>query len=135
MRNTLLAAVLLAVFLINGTAWAGAHKDNVQGFWHEGRVMTDTSEREYMVYGAGKESCGSWTEVKKTDGPSYWQLTQWVTGYLTAYSLWVEDGSGPVSDNSSAYGPIAWVDNYCQENPLKNVAVAAEHLIFAIKAN
>ena len=87
-----------------------------------------------MAYGVGHESCGRWTEDKKTDGPAYWQMTSWLNGYLTAYGWWVEGGSGPMSNNSSTHGPIAWVDNYCQENPLKSVAAAAEQLIVAIGA-
>ena len=56
-----------------------------------------------------------------------------MTGYLTAYSQWVERGSGPVSKAESA-GAWAWIDNYCQDNPLDNVAKAATLLIRAIKA-
>ena len=60
-------------------------------------------------------------------------LRSWVSGYLTAYSLWVEEGSGPVNKSQLA-GAWAWMDNYCQENPLKHVGEAAEQLIYAIKA-
>ena len=57
-----------------------------------------------------------------------------MTGYLTAYSRWVERGQGPVSDEPDAAGAWGWIDNYCQKTPLDNVAEAAEQLIFAIKA-
>ena len=109
-------ALLLAVFLISGTAWA-----------------------QFKAYSAGVESCGLWT--KTTNDPSAGTLgspkssfVQWTGGYLSAYSRWVEEGSGPVSD-SDTYGAVAWLDNYCQENPLEAVAQAAERLIYAIKAN
>ena len=52
---------------------------------------------------------------------------------MTAYSLWVESGSGPVTE-SDAYGGVAWIGNYCQETPLDSVAAAAEQLINAILA-
>jgi len=104
------AAVLLAGFLISGTAWAA---------------------QEVSVFGAGLKSCGQWTKYVPEDGPRYWQMTQWLSGYLSAYSLWVEDGSGPVTE-TDIHGAVAWVDNYCQENPLKNVATAAKWLIFTI---
>ena len=118
MRNTLLAAVLLAVFLISGTAWA-----------------------QFTAFGGGRESCGRWTEVKNVAPPTgqrsttaRLQFEQWLGGYLTAYSQWVEEGSGPVSDGDHD-GAIAWIDTYCQENPLKNVAYAAKQLIHAVRAN
>lgn len=104
-----MAALLLAVLLISGTAWA------------------------YSGFGVGNESCGRWTEDKKADGPGRWQKKQWVAGYMTAYSLWVENGSGPVTE-SDAYGAVAWIDNYCQETPLDDLADAAEKMIYAIKA-
>ncbi len=115
MRKTFVIAVLLSVLLISGTAWA-AQPGN------------------YLLFGAGQESCGQWTKDKKTNGPGYWQLTQWVSGYLTAYSRWVERGQGPVSEVTDA-GGRAWVDNYCRDNPLDRVAKAAARLIVAIEAN
>ena len=62
-------------------------------------------------------------------------MRQWLAGYLTAYSLWVEEGSGPVNNLINAAGASAWIDNYCRDNPLKDVAYAAWLLIVAIKAN
>ena len=109
------AAALLAVFLIGGTAWA-----------------------QFKAYSAGVESCGFWT--KTTNDPSAGTLgspkssfVQWTGGYLSAYSQWVEEGSGPVSD-SDMHSAVAWIDNYCQENPLEAVGTAAIALIHAIKA-
>ena len=106
-----MVALLLAVFLISGTAWA-----------------------QYTAFGGGRESCGRWTEQKNAARDARVQFEQWLGGYLTAYSFWVEKGSGPVS-NGDHVGALAWLDNYCQENPLKNTATAAEQLIYAIKAN
>ena len=115
------AALLIAVFLISGTAWA-----------------------QYTPFGVGLASCEFWTE-KKNEGPAEGledmlsrlagrtQMEQWVYGYLTAYSQWVEVGLGPVSD-SEYVGAIAWIDNYCQENPLRLLPYAAAQLIYAIKA-
>ena len=102
------AAVLLAVFLIGGTAWA-----------------------QYTNFGAGIESCAEWTWQKNV--MPRLQFKEWLGGYLTAYSFWVEKGSGPVSDGDHV-GAIAWIDNYCQEKPLKYLDQAAEQLINAIRA-
>ncbi len=89
--------------------------------------------REYSVFGTATKTCGSWTEAKEANLGKRVIFHEWINGYMTAYSLWVEDGSGPVND-SEGPGNWAWIDNYCQENPLKTVADAAWWLIDAIKA-
>ena len=48
-------------------------------------------------------------------------------------SLWIEVGSGPVNE-SDIQGAVAWIDNYCRDNPLDSVAKAAHELILAIQA-
>ena len=103
-------ALLLAVFLISGTAWA------------------------YTAFGSGTTTCGSWTEAKEEPMKRV-AFHEWINGYMTAYSLWVEgDGPGPVT-NSEGSGNWAWMDNYCRDNPLDDVSDAAAQLINAIKAN
>jgi len=65
------AALLIAVFLISGgTAWA-------VGFGAVG-------------FGSGNISCGQWTESKEADGSLHKTREQWVLGYLSAYSRWVD---------------------------------------------
>ena len=106
------AALLLAVFLISGTA---------AGF-------------QYYAFGSGLDSCGSWTAAKEAESYKKQAIFRsWIEGYMTAYSRWVERGSGPVGATLSP-GAWAWVDNYCQDNPLESVGDAAEQMIDAIKA-
>lgn len=107
------AVLLLGFFLIGGAAWA------------------------YTGFGSGIKSCESWVAAKD----EHYAVTKrarfhgWTSGYLTAYSLWVERGSGPVSRHKSAKGAWAWIDYYCEENPGESVAVAAEQLILSLKDN
>jgi len=106
------AAVFIAVLLIgSGTAWG------------------------YKIFGSGGQSCGTWTAEKeraKGDLPML-NFKSWVGGYLTAYNLWVEDGSGPVNE-TQIEGAWAWVDNYCRDNSNDDVATATLELIYAINA-
>jgi hypothetical protein len=105
-------AGLLAIFLISGSAWA------------------------YTGFGSGIKDCSRWVIAKKFGSVDRRaRFHEWTNGYLTAYSLWVEHGSGPVSRRDSSVGAWAWIDDYCQENPLKSVAAGAEQLILAIKAD
>jgi hypothetical protein len=106
-------ALLLAAFLISGTAWA------------------------YTGFGAGIKTCENWVAAKE----DHYAVAKrarfhgWTSGYLTAYSLWVEQGSGPVSRRDSSKGAWAWIDTYCKENPNKSVATAAELLIQSLVDN
>ena len=116
-------ALLLAVFLISGTAWA----------------LLPT---EYIIFGKGTLSCERWTESAKTARAGarraqelLYETEAWIFGYLTAYARWVEDGSGPVTNASpTGYDIVPWIDNYCQDHPHDLVFDATENLIDAIKA-
>ena len=113
MRKTFMVALLIAVFLISGgTAWA-------VGFGAVG-------------FGSGNISCGQWTESKEADGSLHKTREQWVLGYLSAYSRWV-DRSDVVKTNDG-YGATVWIDNFCRDNPFKYMNEAAEQLIYALEA-
>ncbi len=80
----------------------------------------------YMIYGSGTASCGTWIESRKMIsngvGP------QWLAGFLTAFNLygyWEEDIGKGIDIN----GLAGWIDNYCKNNPLDNLARASEALI------
>ncbi len=120
------AAVLLAVFLTSGTAWAFHTIDTPppRGF------AVDPSGN-YANFGFGIKSCGVWVEAAAMEQQVF---NSWINGYLTAYSFWVEHGLGPVSKGADPTGARVWIDNYCQEHPLERIADAAEQLIVAIKA-
>ena len=110
------AAVLLAGFLISGTVWA--------------------QMPNYQTFSFGNESCGVWLSAKEDNLAAKSKrvtLYAWIGGYLTAYSLWQERGSGPVSEAAGLAGAFTWIDNYCRENPLKLVDDAALRLIFALR--
>ena len=84
------------------------------------------------VYGAGAESCGKWIEFSKNQLMRY-NLNQWVLGFVSAASLF--DGakklgfeSGELAEtDSNAVG--VWMDNYCRENPLDTIMLAAGVLV------
>jgi hypothetical protein len=80
-----------------------------------------------QVLGAGSQSCGQWVEERGTDSYAELVHTSWVTGYLTGY----QDG-GPVSltdqQTSDNAARSAWLDNYCQANPLDNLLAATRGL-------
>jgi len=111
-------ALLLAVFLISGTAWA-------------------QRERMVLVLAPGQLSCGAWSEAKENgeDTLKRQLFLTWVNGYLTAYSRWGDEGFGVVSSLPDAIGAHSWIDLYCQTDPTEAVADVVQRLIFWLEAH
>ena len=82
-----------------------------------------------VVLGPGSASCVTWNGDRQRN-ESHSQLNQsWVLGFVTAYNLY-----RPASQNSTprpmdSRGMMAWIDNYCDANPLKDISDAAQALI------
>ena len=83
----------------------------------------------YVSYGTGGKSCGTWQEDRRAGGFKKTILATWVTGYVTGYNAWVE-GSNDVGEGTDIDGLLAWIDNYCAENPLNSISKAASALIW-----
>ena len=78
---------------------------------------------EYTVYGPGRKSCGEWLEDRK----SFTWVSDifWLSGWLSAAGYYgIADLKTTSSDAMAAY-----VDTYCQENPLSDIDDAAMALV------
>jgi hypothetical protein len=81
-----------------------------------------------MVLGPGSASCVTWNGDRQRN-ESHSQLNQaWVLGFVTAYSLYrpASQDNSPKPMDSRAM--MAWIDNYCDANPLKDIFDAAQAL-------
>jgi len=58
-------------------------------------------------------------------------MGQWVLGYVTAYGYYGTNDLKKVD----GYAMTAWIDNYCQQNPLEDIETAAQQLVESLKAN
>ena len=82
-----------------------------------------------IVLGPGSASCVTWNADRQRN-EAHSQLNQsWVLGFVTAYNLYK-----PASQDSSpkpmdSRGMMAWIDNYCDANPLKDIFDAAQALV------
>ena len=114
MKYTLIAAVVLLIF---GQQSQAADSNGL-----------------YMVVGDGRVSCEVWSARRDNDGVESANLEQWVFGYLTSLNRWVP-GIVNIARGSNHEGLASWVDNYCSENPTKDVADAAEFLFLALRKN
>jgi hypothetical protein len=80
-------------------------------------------------YGAGAEPCREWTDSRKS-GLAY-SMGQWVLGYVSAVNTWAK-APARAADSDTI---IAWIDKFCQANPLKNLDDAALELVVDLGAS
>lgn len=92
--------------------------------------MSGAQTGQFMVYGPGTASCGVWSEgafsMARDANTTLVHAARigWVLGFVS--------GVGSTGGRLRQTDGIAlekWVDNYCQQNPLDNVSVAAMALV------
>lgn len=88
-------------------------------------LLSPVSHGGYMAYGHGTKSCGTWTNERSTEDISLDEAAMrgWVLGFLGGVA-W----TGIEHRGADSNGMLAWIDNYCQANPLDNVSDAAAEL-------
>lgn len=80
----------------------------------------------------GAHSCGDWLKFKPVNREKEWPrmvAEAWLVGYLSGAA------SGQDKDalkNTTASSLFVWMDNYCQSNPLDNIADGGNKLYFEL---
>ena len=96
---------------------------NVQGTAAEGRA----------VMGMGMQSCGAWTKARQpSNAYERTRFRSWLAGYVSAMNL--DPNTPDVLLDTDFEALSAWVDNYCQSNPLRQVATAADRLMDELRS-
>lgn len=91
-------------------------------------VVTFSSSGALAVTTFGGTDCGKWvkqpTETRKT----------WLLGYLTGLNTmnFIDTKRDVLNALNSADQAFLWMDNYCKENPLKNVSEGGLDLFLEI---
>lgn len=90
----------------------------------------EARRQQYMVYGAGTLSCGSWLEDRRTGNAALWAgKGQWILGWASAAGNY-----GQKLDDTDTAAIASWTDNYCTANPLAKLSAAARSLVDALRA-
>lgn len=82
---------------------------------------------EPTIAGLGTRSCGGWTEDRKANAFDATNDQSWVMGFLSGVAL--TGGDYNPLNNTDALGVWAWIDNYCQANPLDEIYQAGEAFV------
>jgi hypothetical protein len=80
-----------------------------------------------LTYGVGQQSCGMWTQARKSGRTEELSMTSWAMGYISGASSF---GGGDLRATDTA-GIRSYLDTYCAAHPLDafviaNTALAAE---------
>lgn len=78
-----------------------------------------------FVLGLGSNSCGKWLEGKTSPNARF-AYRSWVSGFLTGVNWHTTGRQATVPDADAA---VAFVDRYCENNPLLNISSAAAALV------
>jgi hypothetical protein len=91
-------------------------------------VLSTNAHGGTTYFGAGVNSCGSWTEEWARDSQRLELWKAWVLGFVSGANIYAEHGDflrGPV-DAPAIY---AWINNYCRAHPLESLRDAAIELV------
>ena len=92
-------------------------------------VLFSASASAYKVYWHGSHSCGVWVDEEKRDSMMFLAMQTWVSGFVTGIN---STGISELKD-TDIEAMTLFVSNYCNANPLDNVANAAEALTQELK--
>jgi len=98
-------------------------------------LMTSTgygadAERNYRVYG-GLGSCNMYLNAlsgKTAMNADKQYYIKWIEGYLTAINLKTSD-TYDILGKADIDGALAWLRNYCNDNPRRSLSYAIDALI------
>ncbi len=79
------------------------------------------SAHGYGLYGAGSESCATWTSRRSTNDPLWGGSISWVFGWVSAAGYWEVAETNDLNDSGDLahtdHNAIAvWIDKYCSQN-------------------
>jgi hypothetical protein len=89
-------------------------------------ILISSPANAYVVRGAGTKSCEKWIAEENKELLRNFN-TSWLLGFISATAKSLRnDKFTPESMNNSTL--IEWVDNYCKDHPLDNIATASAAL-------
>jgi hypothetical protein len=89
------------------------------------------AQREAEILGGGAVPCGEYTEYRKHNSNILNSTFQsWANGYISGYNQF--SSNEQVQEAPSPQVILAYLDNYCQSNPLAPVKYAIDILIMEL---
>jgi hypothetical protein len=87
-------------------------------------ALPAASAQKISVWGTGQMSCGRWLAERNSEGNRS-ILHNWVLGFISGNNWYTKRQANP----PDADGVSSFVDQYCQNNPLHPIFLAAAALV------
>jgi len=104
----------------------------VIAFAGPGMARASDNGKQFVIFGAGLDTCGKWVAARSGPGHGDAQLT-WIAGYLTGFNEWGWRGRD-ISGGEDGPAIAGWMDNYCRAHPLDNLREATDALIVELSS-
>jgi len=75
----------------------------------------------------GDKSCGQWVNFRNGGGWEHAAVIGWIAGYIAAYNRQTPDVYN-ITGSTDFDNVLLWMDKYCRENPLSNLATGMDDL-------
>lgn len=89
-------------------------------------VAIPCTSEGHIAIGAGTDSCGKWIE-SRNEPASHFQYKEWIFGFLSGVNS--NSNSNKQSRPPDGAAVVAFIDQYCKNNPLHLLVSAADALI------
>jgi hypothetical protein len=92
-------------------------------------------EVTYTILGVGSTSCGQWTKERQEQqgrlrGLQVLVKVSWMQGFVTALQGQTVSTGGPdITEGTDTGALIGWIDSFCEQYPLANIATASLKLV------
>src|SRR5690349_9318000 len=97
-----------------------------RGLWFATLLLLSVGGADaQMMRGAGAESCGQW--MSYMFGVERQVEVNWVLGFLSAANILGSEGHDFLKGTDDGAVSV-WMDNYCRQHPLDQIAGAANKL-------
>lgn len=91
-------------------------------------AMTCFAQQALTQTTLGMPDCGEWTKLSKDRPTDRAWLLGYMSGLNVVHVMDNKSGEQPLRKISSTLQIYAWMDNYCQKNPLSNTAIGGFEL-------
>ena len=80
------------------------------------------------MYGYGNDSCGTWINEHKVQSEKSRYQEVWVLGFISGSGVIIQafHKTQRMTDADAAF---AYIDKYCNENPLEKISTASQDLV------
>ena len=99
-------------------------------------LISTPATSDWAIKGEGNFSCPDYVSAKRTNSAKLYSSVSWVQGFITGVnyqSALPVDSHSFVGQDFPTTSIVAWLENYCRDNPQDYLADAAEALVSKLK--